>query len=122
LSGDCRRCLCDSVLVFPDEQTPLSLKVLDRLNAGEEALVPAFWLVEVLNSFMRLRRFGLGCAHRAGQPAVVFGPALLGGTPRESRHVDHSAFEGPMDPGTEERRTAIEAIATVAHMKNALAD
>jgi predicted nucleic acid-binding protein len=37
---------------FPDEQTPLSLRVLDRLNAGEEALVPAFWCVEVLNSLL----------------------------------------------------------------------
>ena len=37
---------------FPDEQTPLSLQVLDRLNAGEEALVPAFWPVEVLNSLL----------------------------------------------------------------------
>ena len=34
---------------FPDEQTPLSLKVLDRLNAGDAALVPAFWSAEVLN-------------------------------------------------------------------------
>ena len=37
---------------FPDEQTPLSLTVLDRLNAGDEALVPAFWSVEVLNSLL----------------------------------------------------------------------
>jgi predicted nucleic acid-binding protein len=37
---------------FPDEQTPLSLKVLDRLNAGDAALVPAFWSVEVLNSLL----------------------------------------------------------------------
>ncbi len=37
---------------FPDEQTPLSLQVLNRLNAGEEALVPAFWSVEVLNSLL----------------------------------------------------------------------
>jgi predicted nucleic acid-binding protein len=37
---------------FPDEQTSLSLMVLDRLNAGEEALVPAFWSVEVLNSLL----------------------------------------------------------------------
>jgi len=37
---------------FPDEQTSLSLTVLDRLNGGEEALVPAFWCVEVLNSLL----------------------------------------------------------------------
>jgi predicted nucleic acid-binding protein len=34
---------------FPDEQTALSLNVLDRLKAGEQALVPAFWSLEVLN-------------------------------------------------------------------------
>jgi hypothetical protein len=27
---------------FPEEQTPLSMNVLDRLKAGEQALVPAF--------------------------------------------------------------------------------
>src|SRR5215471_8797311 len=37
---------------FPDEQTPLSLKVLDRLNTGEEAVVPSFWAVEILNSLL----------------------------------------------------------------------
>jgi predicted nucleic acid-binding protein len=37
---------------FPDEQTPVALKVLDRLNAGDQALVPAFWAVEVLNSLL----------------------------------------------------------------------
>ena len=37
---------------FPDEQTPLSLRVLDRLNSGDAALVPAFWAVEVLNSLL----------------------------------------------------------------------
>jgi predicted nucleic acid-binding protein len=34
---------------FPDEQTPAALQVLDRLKAGERALVPSFWPVEVLN-------------------------------------------------------------------------
>ena len=37
---------------FPDEQTPVALNVLDRLNGGERALVPAFWSVEVLNSLL----------------------------------------------------------------------
>jgi hypothetical protein len=36
---------------FPDEQTSLSLKVLDRLKAGEAALVPAFWPLEILCHF-----------------------------------------------------------------------
>jgi predicted nucleic acid-binding protein len=43
---------------FPDEQTPLSLSVLDRLNAGEPALVPAFWSAEVLNSLLVGERRG----------------------------------------------------------------
>lgn len=43
---------------FPDEQTPLSLLVLDRLKAGEDALVPAFWSVEVLNSLLVGERKG----------------------------------------------------------------
>ena len=43
---------------FPDEQTPLSLAVLDRLKAGESAIVPAFWSVEVLNSLLVGERRG----------------------------------------------------------------
>ena len=43
---------------FPDEQTPLSLKVLERLRAGEQALVPSFWSVEVLNSLLVAERRG----------------------------------------------------------------
>jgi predicted nucleic acid-binding protein len=34
---------------FPEEQTPISMNVLDRLKAGEQAVVPAFWSVEILN-------------------------------------------------------------------------
>jgi predicted nucleic acid-binding protein len=37
---------------FPDEQTRLSIEVLDRLKAGDDAFVPAFWLVEVLNTLL----------------------------------------------------------------------
>jgi hypothetical protein len=40
---------------FPDEQTPLSLRVLDRLNAGEPAVVPWFWSVEILNALPKGR-------------------------------------------------------------------
>jgi predicted nucleic acid-binding protein len=43
---------------FPDEQTPLSLKVLGRLKTGESALVPAFWSVEVLNSLLIAEKRG----------------------------------------------------------------
>jgi len=37
---------------FLDEQAPVSLKVLERLRTGEQAVVPAFWSLEVLNSLL----------------------------------------------------------------------
>lgn len=43
---------------FPDEQTASSMGVLDRLQSGEQALVPAFWAVEVLNSLLVGERKG----------------------------------------------------------------
>ena len=43
---------------FPDEQTDSSMKVLDRLQAGEKALVPSFWAVEVLNTLLVGERRG----------------------------------------------------------------
>jgi len=43
---------------FPDEQTPLSLNVLDQLKSGEQALVPAFWSLEVLNTLLLGERKG----------------------------------------------------------------
>jgi predicted nucleic acid-binding protein len=43
---------------FPDEQTPVSIAVLDRLKAGDIALVPGFWAVEVLNSLLVGERRG----------------------------------------------------------------
>jgi predicted nucleic acid-binding protein len=43
---------------FPDEQTPAAMSVLDRLKAGDEALVPAFWCSEVLNSLLVGERKG----------------------------------------------------------------
>jgi len=43
---------------FPDEQTPMSLNVLDRLKTGEQALMPAFWSVEVLNTLLVGERKG----------------------------------------------------------------
>jgi len=43
---------------FPDEQTPMSLNVLDRLKSGEQALVPAFWPLEVLNTLLLGERKG----------------------------------------------------------------
>ena len=43
---------------FPDEQTDASMSVLDRLQSGEQALVPAFWAVEVLNTLLVGERRG----------------------------------------------------------------
>jgi predicted nucleic acid-binding protein len=43
---------------FPDEQTPMSLNVLDGLKSGERALVPAFWALEVLNTLLLGERKG----------------------------------------------------------------
>jgi predicted nucleic acid-binding protein len=43
---------------FPDEQTPASIGVLDLLKAGDQALVPAFWCSEVLNSLLVGERKG----------------------------------------------------------------
>jgi predicted nucleic acid-binding protein len=43
---------------FPDEQEAASIDVLDRIRAGERAVVPAFWAVEVLNSLLVGERRG----------------------------------------------------------------
>ena len=43
---------------FPDEQTASSIGVLDRLQLGDQALVPAFWPAEVLNSLLVGERRG----------------------------------------------------------------
>jgi predicted nucleic acid-binding protein len=49
---------------FPDEQTPASIGVLDLLKAGDQALVPAFWCCEVLNSLLVGERKGRISAHQ----------------------------------------------------------
>ena len=43
---------------FPDELTAMSMLVLDRLQAGDHAIVPAFWSVEVLNTLLVGERRG----------------------------------------------------------------
>jgi len=43
---------------FPDEQSPSVMGVLDLLKAGDQALVPAFWCSEVLNSLLVAERKG----------------------------------------------------------------
>jgi hypothetical protein len=76
---------------FPDEQTPMSLNVLDRLKAGEQALVPAFWSVEVLNILLLGERKG----HHARTDQSVF------------RHAARAQPEhGPCITGTSRRSGA----------------
>ena len=43
---------------FPDKQTFAAMGALDRLKAGDEALVPAFWCSEVLDSLLVGERKG----------------------------------------------------------------
>ena len=43
---------------FADEATPWTEALLDRLQGGEEALVPAHWPVEVMNSLVMAMRRG----------------------------------------------------------------
>ncbi len=44
--------------MFSDEQTQLAGNILDLLNSGTRALVPAFWSVEVLNTLLVGERRG----------------------------------------------------------------
>ena len=43
---------------FPDEETEASIAVLERLSAGEQALVPSFWPLEILNTLLVGERRG----------------------------------------------------------------
>ena len=52
---------------FPDEATPSTEALLDRVAAGEQAIVPAHWLTEVSNALLmaiRRRRIDLIRAER----------------------------------------------------------
>lgn len=75
---------------FPDEQTPLSLDVLDRLKAGEMALVPSFWFLEVLNVLLVGERKG----RIAPQQTKAFIDTLRALNPR----VDHASLEQVAGP------------------------
>ena len=61
---------------FPDEQTPLSLRVLDRLNAGESAVVPWFWSVEILNALL--------IGEKRGRISALCGPCARLSIPHHS--------------------------------------
>ncbi len=70
---------------FPDEQTPLSLKVLDQLNAGEEVVVPSFWAVEVLNSLL--------VGEKRGRISPEQTRAFLGDLAALEPTIDHASYD-----------------------------
>jgi predicted nucleic acid-binding protein len=70
---------------FADEQTPLSLKVLERLKAGDQALVPFFWSLEVLNSLL--------VGERRGRISPEQTRAFLGDLGVLSPSFDHPSME-----------------------------
>jgi predicted nucleic acid-binding protein len=76
---------------FPDEQTPMSLNVLDRLKAGERALVPSFWAVEVLNILLLGERKG----RIAPDQTTAFLDTLRALNPRMD-HVTLDQIAGPV--------------------------
>jgi hypothetical protein len=43
---------------FADEATPWTEALLDRVEAGEDALVPAHWPIEIINSLLMAQRRG----------------------------------------------------------------
>lgn len=75
---------------FPDERSPLSLKVLDRLKSGVKALVSAFWSLEVLNTLLLGERKG----RITLEQAKVFIETLRVLNPR----LDNASFEQVAGP------------------------
>jgi hypothetical protein len=53
---------------FADETTPWTEALLDRVEAGEEVLVPAHWRLEVVNSLLVGQRRGAIADH--SQPSL----------------------------------------------------
>ncbi len=75
---------------FPDEQTTMSLDVLDRLKGGQEALVPSFWPVEVLNVLLLGERKG----RIALEQTTAFFDLLRSLNPK----IDHASLEQVAGP------------------------
>jgi predicted nucleic acid-binding protein len=76
---------------FTDEQTPLSLQILGRLNGGDQAVVPLFWTLEVLNSFLVGERRG----RISSQQTRTFLDALSGLRPVYD-HASAEVVNGPV--------------------------
>ncbi len=70
---------------FPEEKTPLSLRVLERLKAGDEALVPFFWSLEVLNTLL--------IGERRGRISAEQTLAFLAHLEALQPTFDHASFE-----------------------------
>jgi predicted nucleic acid-binding protein len=75
---------------FSDEQTPLSLGALDRLKAGEQAVVPSFWPLEILNVLL------LG--ERKGRIAPYQTKALFDILRALNPRIDHASLEVVVGP------------------------
>jgi predicted nucleic acid-binding protein len=75
---------------FPDEQTALSLNVLDRMKAGELAFVPAFWSLEVLNSLL--------VGERRGRISAAQTQAFLRDIQGLRPVLDHVSFQQVIGP------------------------
>jgi predicted nucleic acid-binding protein len=84
---------------FADEQTPLALTVLERLKTGEQALVPSFWLLEVLNSLL--------VGEKRGRISPEQSRAFLGDLEALSPSLDYFSAEqvyGPIQQVCREHR------------------
>jgi predicted nucleic acid-binding protein len=75
---------------FPDEKTDSSMAVLDRLQTGEKAIVPAFWAVEVLNTLLVGERKG----RISSEQTRTFLDALRGLNPT----IDYASLEQVAGP------------------------
>ena len=75
---------------FPDEQTSASLAVLDRLKAGDFALVPTFWSLEVLNSLL--------VGERRGRISPDQSHAFLTSLQALNPTLDHGTLEQAVGP------------------------
>jgi len=107
---------------FPDEQTPVALSVLDRLKGGEQAIVPAFWSVEVLNTLLLGERKGRITAEqtkaffdilRVLNPALDYASLERVAGPVQVICRDHSSLH-PMPSLTTSVGTALRSRITAA--------
>ncbi|MEO7028496.1 MAG: type II toxin-antitoxin system VapC family toxin [Acidobacteriaceae bacterium] len=89
---------------FQDETTPASEALLARMGGGEEALVPAHWPTEVLNSLLRGKRRGRVSGSNLqrflddlGSFRITVGPSLgvddLTGLKELSERLELSAYD-----------------------------